>query len=28
LLAPELSCRFLSLLGQPNTAEALEEEAQ
>jgi exoribonuclease-2 len=28
LLAPELSCRFLSLLEQSNVAEALEEEAQ
>ena len=28
LLAPELSCRFLSLLEQSNVAEALEQEAQ
>jgi exoribonuclease-2 len=26
LLAPELTCRFLSLLGDSNAAEAVEEE--
>ena len=26
LLAPELTCRFLNLLGDSNAAEAVEEE--
>ena len=28
LLGPELTCRFLSLLGECEAAEALEEETQ
>ena len=28
LLAPEITCRFLSLLGESNPAEVVEEEEQ